>query len=412
MVLSAFETFMSLLASHRIYNNFIVGAQYKPLLTTKKITNAVTKMCTKYPQFSLTVGRGHHSEYLPKYDVKDCIDVIDDSNPKQILEKYTALKFSYADKVPLWKLVLDSKSNTLFFVADHTYLDGTAIKNVYGEICKSLDNGNDEDIKTSVIEPDFPPYPTSAEMMKFEDTLAEYDPEKGSSPEMDQELLKLPNYKHNYEVVHLTREKTKYLIKLCRDNGFRITSLMYAIATKAITDSYVHSGEIDKLRTIIAVNTRFKIGSEVDEILYQLGLFFGVHSHYDDISYVQKANVIEMAKNFHNGLNDRKDECNEIWEILETKSKRDRSAIDSEIAKWKSRDSDPLSTLFISNINVIGDEKIGKVYFDQPMFDAAFSCHLVSSYDGMALNFTSHRAIPKEIYEKYIARSLHYIDSI
>ena len=413
MVLSAFETYMSLLASHRIYNNFIVGAQFKPLIKPNKIANVVSRLCRKHPQFSLTVGKGHHQEYLPPYDVKNCIDVIDNSNPNKILEKYTALKFSYSDKVPLWKLVLDSKSNTLFFVADHTYFDGTAVKKVYHEICKSFDEPEDDKLENSIIKPNFESYPTSAEMMKFEDKIVEIEPNiKGSSPEMDNELLKLPYYKHNYEVVHLSKEKSKHLIKLSRDNGFRITSLIYAIANKAIVNSYDHNEEFEKLRTIIAVNTRFKISPEVDQMLNEMGLFFGIYTHYDDISYVKNAEIFEMAKNFQNGLNDNKHKCNDYWEHLETKSKIDRSIIDKAIHEIKLRDSKPLNTLFISNINVIGDDKIGKVYFDQPMFDSAFSLHLASSNDGMSLNFTCHRAIPRKIYDTYVSNVLGYINDL
>ena len=414
MVLSAYETFMNLLASHRIFNNFIIGAQFKPLLKPNKIANVVSKLCTKYPQFSLTVGKGYHSEYLKKYDVKDCIEIVHNSTPNQILDKYSALNFDYANKTPLWKLILDSKSNTLFFVADHTFLDGTAVKNVYNEICKSFDEVEDDKIENSVIVPEFKPYPTSAEILKFEERFAEEGivVDKGTFPEMDEELLKLPYSKHNFNIVHLSKEKSNYLRQLCRDNGFKLTGLMFSIASKAIVDSYVHNEEFEKLRTLIAVNNRFKISPEVDPMLYQLGLFFGIHTHYDDISYVKNSSIFEIAKNFQNGLNDNKHRCNEFWEILETQAKNDRSVIEKSIEGFKNKDGTPGTTLTMSNINVLGDDKIGKVYFDEPMFDSAFGLHMVSSVDGMALNFTSHRAVPKEIFNNYVNNGLKCINSI
>ncbi|GMM46489.1 hypothetical protein DAPK24_030640 [Pichia kluyveri] len=202
MRLSAFETFMNTLACHRIYNNFIVGAQFKPILTTNKIANAVSKLCKKYPQFSLTVADDHHSEYLKKYNVRDY---------------------------------------------------STTAKSAYSEICKSLeDNDIDIDnIENNIIEPKFGPYHTSAEMMKFEERSIDANPNVGTSPPLDHSLLNSPYYKHTYQVIHLNEEKSEKLLKIARENGFKFTGLIYSIASKAILDSYKDTGEFNKLRSLI-----------------------------------------------------------------------------------------------------------------------------------------------------------------
>ena len=414
MRLSAFETFMNTLACHRIYNNFIVGAQFKPILTTNKIANAVSKLCKKYPQFSLTVADDHHSEYLKKYNVRDCIEIIDNSNPQQILEKYTALHFDYRNGKPNWKLVLDSNSNTLFFVADHTYLDGTAAKNAYSEICKSLDDQDIDidNIENNIIEPKFGPYHTSAEMMKFEERSIDANPNVGTSPPLDHSLLNSPYYKHTYQVINLNKEKSEKLLKIARENGFKFTGLIYSIASKAILNSYKDTGEFNKLRSLILINSRFRIHSKANELFSKFGLFFGFYYHYDDISFVKNSNISEIGKKFQIDLNENMDNCLEFWENLETHSLRDKSIIENAINSIKLNDSKPTTTLEISNIGLLNSDKISKVYFDQPMFDSAFGLHLFSSNDYTSLNFTSHRGLPKEIHEKYVNNTMNIINDL
>ena len=410
MLLSAYETSMCVSSNKGLYNNFIIGAEYKELLSLGKIINAVKQLCLKYPQFSLAVSKDYHSEFINEYDLKNCIDIVNDSSIEEILQKYTDLKFNYADKVPLWRVVLDSKTNTLFFVVDHTYFDGTAGKTFHVEFCKVL--GDDDIVEDSIIRPKFESYPTSTEMMGFQDRFVGSGIiDKGTYPKMDERLMNSPYFKHNYQVVHLSKEKTDNLVKLARDNGFKLTGLMYSIASKAIVDSY-EDKENKKIRTMIAINSRFKVGSQIDPLFYKFGLFYGTYFHINDISFIKNSEIIEIGKDFQKGLNENKDKCMEDCEVLETKAKNDRSIIEQSQDDMASRDSCPLTTLTISNLGVLNDNKVSKVYFDQPMIDSAFALHLISSNDCIALNFTSHRAIPNEIYNTYISNVLKFINSI
>ena len=77
------------------------------------------------------------------------------------------------------------------------------------------------------------------------------------------------------------------------------------------------------------------------------------------------------------------------------------------------RNGNPGSTLVMSNLGVLAHDKILDVYFDQPMVDACFALHFVSSATkGIALSFTSHRAVPVGAFKDFVERVVARIDSV
>ena len=411
MELSGYEACMPSRTNHGIYNNFIIGAHYTVELDLQKIAKAVKVLCLKYPHFSLTVGENYTSEYLKEYDILNCIEIIDDLSIDEILDKYTDFKFSYINKTPLWKVLLDSKSNTLFFVVDHSYFDGTAGKNFHSEFSKALDITIDDG---TIIKPSFKKYPKATDLMGFQERESSGGvSSKATYPQMDVKLMELPMYRHNHTIKHLNLENTNKLINLSRSKGFKLTGLIYYIASKSITKSFENEIENAKFCAMIPINSRFKVPrNEENDIITKFGLFFGKYFTTDDLNYIKENDFITISSNFQKALNDNIDKCMEQYEVFETNINKDRSLIDKSFQQMRDRNDTPLTTVAISNLGMLSDNKIGLVYFDQSMVDAAFGLHLISSNEGLSLNFTSHRAVPKDVYQNYVNNGIEIINEL
>ena len=423
MLLSGFEAYMPSRANHGIYTNFCIAAEYNIKLDLDNVTKALKILCLKFPHFSLTVGdeKLYTSEYIKEYDLLNCIDVITNSTPKKILAKYNNVKFSYSDKTPLWKLVLELESNTVFFFMDHTYFDGTAGKNFHIEFSKALDvkPSNDDDDSTIINTQGLfnYNYPNATKMMNFKPRDIEPKPmEDIARPIIDPELMKKPMWNHNSTLFHLSKEQTNKLVNFSRDNGFKLTSLLNSIGSKAIISAFPESSTPKsdmKFRSRTAINTRYKVESTpFNDIITTFGLFISRLSNDTDFQSIEDGEIIEMSKNFQKYLSENKESASEASEYLETQALKDRSFIDKSLDDLKENNGKPNISFVISNLGMISDETIKTVYFDQPMAGAVFAILLISSSNsGATFNLTSHRAIPKEVYNNYVTNFQTLINS-
>ena len=421
MLLSGYEAYMPSRANHQIYTNFGIAAQYNTQLDLNIVTKALKVLCLKFPHFSLTVGdeKLYTSEYINEYDLVNCIDVIPNSTPQKIFAKYTQLKFSYSNKTPLWKVVLNSDSNILFIFMDHTYFDGTAGKNFHVEFSKALDIKPSNDDSTIINTQGLFSYnyPNATKMMNFKPRNVKPKPMGDiARPTIDLELMKKPMWDHNTTLIHLSKEQTNKLVNFSRNNGFKLTSLLNSIGSKAVVSVYPESGNLKsemKFRSLTAINTRYKVEStSFNDIITTFGLFISRLTNDTDFQSIEDGEIIQMSKNFQKYLSENKEAASEDSEFFETKALKDRSIIDKTLDNLKAINDKPNFSLVISNLGMISNEKIKTVYFDQPMVDALFAIHLISSANsGVTFNLTSHRAIPKEVYNNYVTNFQTLINS-
>lgn len=398
--LSGFEGSYISRTNHDIYYNFIVGAEYKVPLTKDIILDTVARLCWKYPQLSLRVD-GYNSIYSQSYTVDDVfIDVVETGDVAEICQKYTLHKFNFDDiDKPLFKLIYVIDTNTIFFIADHIYFDGTSGKNFHILFAKELENRNTALATRFINTSGFNEFPDPTKLLNFQKRYkSDTNTTESWMPKLDTDLMELPMPVHRSTMITISSEQTKKLLQFARSNDVKLTSLLQSISVKCITRLYKSDGVF---KTLIAVNSRPYI--ECKDVYKEFGILFGKYVNESTVEDIKSTGVVELSQVFQKALNDNKESATKDAEIFETLAMEDYSIVEKVMDRLVAINDKPSIGLVISNLGNIDSPMISSVYFDQPMVDTSFSLHVVSCTDGgMTLNCTSHRAINKYIYQEYV----------
>ena len=433
--LSAYEASIVSRTEHGIYYNFCVAATYSTTLTKDTILHVLAILCRRFPHFSLLVDTTTDPSslpsctYRPSWDVskqKGLVDVFhagDDATVESVLTHYNNTRvFHYTNlDTPLWKVALLESENTLFFVTDHTYFDGTAAKNFHELFAEALDHLDEHDKSFLVDTTKFPPYPDPTVLMNFRSTHDLPSPVAAivpptCLPSFDEKLMLLQLPYHNSTLLQLSAADSKALLQKARANNTKLTALLYAIATKAVVPLVADSQPGSMLKTMIPINTRPRVTSiPQDSDLLQFGLFFGKYFSVDDPVSITNGTLESISQDFQDRLLASIPHAMDDFEAFEVKARKDNKLVDESMEAMYQRNGSPKTTLVMSNLGVVRSSsgQIKRVYFDQPMVDACFGLHFVSSqHDGLCINFTSHRAVPRDVYLQYVHNVRNYIGSL
>lgn len=427
--LSVYEASIVSRTEHEIYFNYTVAADYKTVLSKDLILKTLTILCNKYPQFSLHIdnsvkGKLPICSYLKNWDLSqldDILDIYENESIDSIISKYNNKRlFNFNDLKPLWKIALLKDSNTLFFLMDHTFFDGTAAKNFHYQFANNLNFSST--INSFIIDTTkFIDYPDPTVLMGFD---SNFKPKINNTtielptllPPFDNLLMKLPLPFHNSTLYHISAKNSKKLIEISRLNDVKLTALLYAIASKSI----VQIPHLDKdntlFKTMIPINTRplvKSLNSNINTELIEFGLFFGKYFHLDNPLDILNNSIKEISNYFQAKLNENLSHAMDDFQIFEFKGRENPLLVDESLKTLYDRNNSPKTTLVMSNLGMIKSNEIGKVYFDQPMVDACFGLHFISSSEsGICINFTSHRAVKKEDYLTYIENTKKFINEL
>jgi hypothetical protein len=441
--LSAYEAVTAARCNAGVYKTYTVGAQYKQPLSKPIIAAALALLCNRFPAFSLCVGPSpdYVSSYLDPYTIgDDLIDVVDVEDPNMkcaddVVRKYVHLDIPLDGTTPLWRCVYYTGDNVLFFYMVHVFFDGTAAKNFHLEFAKALDELEAAyKTNTYVDTSQFKPFPSMTDLLKFQPRYASAPAMSSLSslpamlPPLDTQLLESqPMYMHNYKRVPYSKAATDSLIVTARLHGVKLTALLYAFATKSIVEVLGKEDVVDVdghgnvVRTFIPVNTRFMVGKDTDsdadadaDVDVTFGQLFGKSMHVATPQYVADTDTVQLARSFQVQLTADVPNAMHGAEVFETAvTEQGRHLIDESMHQLAERNGNPGSTLVMSNLGVLAHEKILDVYFDQPMVDACFALHFVSSATkGISLSFTSHRAVPVGAFKDFVERVVARIDSV
>jgi hypothetical protein len=406
--LSAYEGIIAARTNKGLYNNFIVGAEYLTPLSKETLLNALASLLQQFPHFSLRIKKYSSIVALPYNVDGSYIDVLPTGTPADICAKYTLHRFEYTklDK-PLFKIIYVIDINTVFFVADHVYFDGTAGKNFHLHLSEALMKGGEIDKFIDTTK--FYQYPNPTKLMKFKEREPNSTKisEASFRPPINKALLNTPPPVHNSTILHLSSEETKKLLDCARKNNTKLTSLLYSLGAKTllkVLNDVSHTNT--KFKAMIPINTRSKIDITEDDNynnVIQFGMFFGKYFDEEDPEYIKRTDVFELSRKFQSNLSASIIDAMNDFEIVETFAKSDFLIIEKNIDGLMESNHEPNSTYVMSNLGVLNSLIIGKMYFDQPMVDGSFGLHLISSTQGgLAMNFTSHRGIPNNIYQNYV----------
>lgn len=424
--LSGYEGCIVARTNHKIYYSFTVAATYKTRLSKQKILESLTIICNRFPQFSLHVDVSDNSiSYLPTYDlskIDGLIDIYQNEALDNVIAKYNDERtFQFNEMKPLWKVVLLTDKNTLLFVVDHTFFDGTAAKNFHYQFADALQKSSPSVfiIDTS----NFDEYPDPTVLMGFGKGLkipavvvSSLQPELPTVlPTFDNNLSDLPMPSHNSNFFHISAKDSSKLIDMARSNDTKLTALMYAIATKCLISlPTMYTEEKTLFKTMIPINTRSHVKSlPQDSDILQFGMFFGKYFHGDDPKYLTEKSLVDISQNFQSKLTENMPKAMDDYEIFEEKASSDFSLVDQSMKDLFDRNMSPKTTLVMSNLGILNSTEIQQCYFDQPLVDACFAFHFISSTrGGITINLESHRYIPKNIHLQYVQNVETFINAL
>lgn len=419
--LSAYESAIAYRSINEIYYNFIVAADFTVPLSVESIIKTLNILCSLHPQLSLHVDTSTvppTASYLQPWTIDESIIDIVDSNVEDVLKKYTLYKFDYKDDKPLWKVLFNPESNTLFFVIEHVFFDGTAGKNFLSEFANHL-LLKDASTSTTIDVVDttkFKIHPDPTFLMDFKDRHQQVknpDTLETFRGPLIESLMKSPLPNHNSTLLHISPMDTKKLLSYARMNDVKLTAILYSIASHTLVNILPTTN--DKIfKTMIPINIRPQIRKELPtSSAVKFGLYFGKYFHLDLVSDLKSKTFIETAQYFQSCLNGNISHAMDDYEVTETNARSDPNIPNLSMQAMYKRNDKPLTSLVISNLGQLNSDVINQVYFDQPMVDSCFGIHLLScSKGGIALNFTSHRAVDPQLYSKYVLNATSSIESI
>lgn len=419
--LSAYESAIVYRGLENIYYNFIVAAKYETALSPEIIKQTLARLCHKYAQFSLhvnlpppeisTVAPLPTVSYLPSWDITDSIiDIVNDPLDA-VFATYMQFQFQYPSITPLWRVLYNPTQNILYFVADHTFFDGTAGKNFHIQFASLLEESTDVSLHINTAS--FPHIvPNPAVLMKFRSNIQPNPPTTTPTPQQSTtrpiicpELMQLsPLPAHRSTLFQLTSIQVQSLLKLSQNAGVKLTSFLYAIAATSILQIPDMDGQLFK--TMIPINSRPLLSansrnSNLDWL--EFGLYFGKYFHTDSTTFLSESSIITIAQHFHSSLHDNIPLAMQDYELVEAQAKQNPNVIVNNIKQLYNRNNQPLTTLVISNLGTTTSSNLKEMYFDQPMVDACFGIQFIGcSQGGITLNFTSHRAVPTNQYDHYV----------
>lgn len=428
--LSAFETGITYRDTTGAYSCFVVAAQYRQRPARADLLPFLTQLCEKYPQLTLQVREMDRLEPLDRiaYDqvVSQAEVPASQGNDRtsaavtEIMQTLTREQFAFGVDQPLWKLVI--WEDVLFFSCQHTILDGTAGKRFHDMFAEYLENTDFEPSESDLIfdlskvsrfnigksPPDLLQHmghPEGWQPVKFNPNAV---------PIFDKQLLFQPIYYHRSTVYNISPENVQKLLQRARQMGVKLTSLLFACVSIGLKNSGILVDGGDCITSLIAINARIFIDDpETDHAMH---LLFSKFVRETPLSSIPMLDTPEFEKYCLQIQSDLTASFPESWysfsyneELFKqdpSKPKRDMENLVTE-----QKNLSPSQTLTMSNIGTYKSDLILNAWFDQPVVDAAFSAHIISSkIGGLNINFISHRAVRLEDYTKFIRNATEIIE--
>lgn len=420
--------------------NFRVGAQYSKEIKVESIYKALSHMCYKYNALATNVfndgildrtGAGT-LQLMDKFKLKDVLTVVDDpkENCETQIDRVHNYYFPYGGSEPLWKIVLINKKQVLFY-CDHVPFDGTAATNFHKILMETLNNIEKTETKNEFIgmesivydsskvigDNHLPPSPSEIldstvpvsrhayelalhnlplSLSKwvrhwFSDNkyahLMDYIPRKVPPPGVDDRPAWL----------HLSPEKVKKLLKLCRDNNTKITALLSVISMLSAKDFI--AGHDNRL--CWPVNLRDRIDTEKASNLCsnytpEFGLYIGfVFAELPAVEKIFPNGKInwEVVKYVHDTIHNNAIRSYDTMGLFDTYNSR--VYLEGMYGAIEKGDSNPL-VYFLSNIGNVkaeakeGEIEIERVWFDQEADGTIIWMNVCSAKQGMTISMRTH----------------------
>lgn len=444
--LSPVERFMMYRLQQGLYTCFSVAGKFdRKYLSPKLLKSLVSDLCSKWSQLVLQVYGDYQHEILRPLDkikFSDLVEYRDDiKSVVELREVTNNLILEYGVDKPLWKIIV--VGDILCFAVEHVLYDGTSGKfllDYAGEFFDSLgdieyadfqneDHANDIIFDLSKVE-NFNINGTPADLQKEHffppETPASNnasEPLKCSLPAMlDKEVNCYDHYSYYYNV---SAENVSKLINISRSSNVKLTSLLHTICSTALINSDILEDKNDEVFTsMIPINTRQFISDKNQE--YPFGMFFGKYFRIQSsdshpkidldsdltMEKLEENKFWEQCQNFHNDLHKAVPEALYGFGEAHLACEKNDEAPLNGIKGLKSRYAVPSTVFVSSNLGLVKPKSCKQVWFDQPMVDGAFACHVISCQNGMCLTFNAHPMIKEEVYQAYVDKSIQFIEKM
>lgn len=423
--LSCYELMMTYRDIVGAYSNFVIAAQYTTKLDKSTLLPFLSKLCLDYPQMTLQIKNLKSVYPLETISYDQVVSEIPVDSSKTINEAVadicqtlTREQFEFGVELPLWRLVIYDQ--VLFVVCQHSILDGNAGKLFHDLYVKYLDSlpsvsspdGQDGDPVfdlNSAMQKGFEIGLSPPELLKHMKHPEGWLPPKGfhnAFPSFNEDLLSDPIYYHRSTFYNISPSNVQKLLQNCRENSFKLTSLLWGFVSVGLNDSGILANGGDCITTLIPINSRIFIDDPKTD--HAMHLLFSKYIPGTSISTIpqldETGEFVKYCQNFHKNLIDN---IPTSWygfahteEMFEKNPELPQKAM--EFLASKEKNLSPTNTIAMSNVGGYKSERILNAWFDQPMVDAAVAAHIISSTAGVNINFMSHRAVSNEDYQEYI----------
>lgn len=251
------------------YTSYRVVAEYDEKLSIEEVYSAVTNMMKGQSHLAVDIvsdnnnNFGHSIVLLDSVKLGDVVEFVDDeslNDVSKLLNKYHSEIFKFGEKKPLWRLKIVNGKYAVFF-CDHILFDGTSGKNFHIEFSKGLKLSVPEvlvDLDSEVFNKSsidlstyfFAPSPTL--LLKADGPLSyiiytlftrlapkcisnwirdwfegnPYAKQLQYETISYKQLQLFPNEENISTVLNIDPTKTSALLKLSREHGVKLTSLL------------------------------------------------------------------------------------------------------------------------------------------------------------------------------------------
>ncbi|GMM27762.1 N-acetyltransferase [Martiniozyma asiatica (nom. inval.)] len=441
----------------RYYSNFSVGAEYSQELDTETVFKALNYMCYKYSSLASNVydfgikdkaGFTGRMQLMDKFKLKDVLTIIEDpkENCETQMDKVHKYYFDYAGTEPLWKVILINKKQLLFY-CDHLPFDGNSAFNfhrVFGEALRVVRNTQTADeyigmesilYDSSKINGDWFLQPSPFFVLDSKVPFKRYVYELilalmphwiskrvryffGGNPykkimHYDSRSLPPPGADKS-AWLHIPTEKLDKLLKVCRQNNVRLTSLLYLVgmlAAKDILADYDNSFGVP-----------YNMRSEVDQgkALSLCPNFHDDFGNFIGFNVFEFPSILEVCpdgkinwdvvRNIHKMIHDSKSRCLESANIFQIFDSRNYL---KKISNAIKAGGVHISTMTMSNLGNISIEngsgdglEIERVWFNQPVDKTMIWMNVCSAKKGLTISLRTYLPEWLDVYRVGVEEQL------
>lgn len=426
--LSGYELSMMHRDLEGVYSNFIVAAKYKTPLSNAILSSFLSDLCSKWSQMVLQVYNKDTLKPLKSISYNQAIENLssrkyesDEVAVTAILREFNNLQFDLGVESPLWKVLI--YKNIVFFICNHVLFDGTTGKVFHQLYADFLDSNSTIKCESDLIfdlkyHPNFKIDKSPIELITNMLPPNDWKPPPtiaNAIPEFDLKLMDQPIYNHHSTNYQIPNNDTIKIIQAARKHGVKLTAVLYGLMTSSLSSTGLLKNGGDKLTTLIPINLRPFVNDKSKE--YPFALLFGKWVPAVDIETIPKSfkyqGFWDYCQTFQSGLNKAIPQSFYPIGYAENSFLEDKRVPMIGMKKLASleKNLNPTHCFAMSNIGALTSSKCERAWFDQPMVDSAFACHVIGSPQVLTLNFMAHRGIPDNDYQLYVNSSIECIKS-